>query len=848
MRASHPTFEDSLKGVRAVRIAEDLKLNRALHSRVLKSFYKMYAPRNQQPLSPPQRNKPLPSDAPTQTASRHPAESPPDVGSIKKLLATQINQNSPWSDIRKTATELLKLRPTEETASWYTELCFLHSGVEEASNAVRHYLSWHTAEFYFQIHPKIREKIALYILDKGWLRVLGHTIFNSKHQNWLRPIERKIYFLWLAQEKKDSLAFMFYQKYHADIDQPFPTESQKYNPGSSGIRLRAARIALKLGRTEEGVLLCKKIPPSHPEYKEALSLLHQSGPDRDFFKDSDLRQKFLETDSSSERLKILKEFMLQVKLKGQDLTGEWLTLNAFLSELGEWIDSKPQTLEHLSFLFIEMKALALILPNYWNLFFEASVRMDSTAEDCARWRPFVLMEQHDSTALRYLRGAAILHLTLQGEIQKNTDSQIFLARDLIISTESKRLNEHLTHLPRWETIWTMYLQFVTRQGNFAPAKRTFLINLLKAAKSAKNMILQDVEDYLKSPQSRPPGYILAHFQKEAREQQALEWELLTYLKLPSCYSHFTNQDLKRIWYICAQRNLSDLGWRCLSILACRTQLPVHLDKHLLVSGERRENYQWCQPGAKEFDSCFIGLSSEQSKFVWACLKVGGKLPSLLSQISNKVQLGKSLSIRKALEKSDQSAKVLNKIKWLKESTDFRTNYSGDAEFNKVPAFSELLPNTPWSHLVSEIAARMAVSSWRWRTQELKSQLQEIRTSPKESWKMMETNPINPLTKWMKTLNHEQRNAWHDLSQLCHRLDNEQGFYALAVFICRLALVIYPDHYGAIQALHEMRAPVFIIWELEKWILSPQYSQIRSINHTAHQADIPNSLRQNPIYS
>ena len=733
-------------------------------------------------------------------------------------------------------------------ASWYAELCFLHSGVDESSNAVRHYLSWYSPDFYFQIHPKIREKIALFFLTKGWMEILGTTIFNSHHQERLRPVERKIYFLWLAHQKKDSLAFMFYQKFHQEINLPFPTDSTRYNPSPSGIRLKAARIAIRLGRTEEGVLLCKKIPPSQPEYKEALSLMHQSGPVQDFFQNSDLRQRFLETDSVAQRLKILKEFMLQVKLNGKDLTGEWLVLNAFLCELGDWIDSKPGTLERLSFLFIEMKELSKILPGYWTLFIDASVRMDSPDADCARWRPFILMEHHDSTALRYLRGAAILHMTLQGDSQKNTDHQIFLARDLILSTESTTQNEFSLNLPGWEALWTMSLQYVTRQGSFAPAKRTFLTDLLTAAKTTKHMIFQDIEGYLKSPLSRPPGYILTRFQKEAREQQSLEWELLTYMKMPACYSHFTNQDLKRIWYICAQRNISDLGWRCLSLLACRTQLPVHLDKHLLVSGERRGTYPWYQPGAKEFDSCFIGLSSEQSKFVWACLKVGGKIPILLSQTGHKVRLGKSLSIKKALEKADQPSKILNKIKWLKDKVEFRTSYSGNLDSNQLPAFSELLPDTTWSHLVNEIASRMAINSWRWRTEELKLQIQDVRTGSKESWKMMDSNPANPLSKWMKTLSHEQRNAWHDLSQLCHRLDNEQGFYALAVFICRLALVIYPDHYGAIQSLHEMRAPAFIIWELEKWILSPQYSQIRTINQRGHQIEIPKSLRQNPIYS
>ena len=158
----------------------------------------MYAPKIQRPS--PTIHKPL-IQTKTEPSDSGPRQSPvsePDIASIRNQLAQLINANAPWPDIRKTATELLKRSATEDMASWYAELCFLHSGVDESSNAVRHYLSWYSPDFYFQIHPKIREKIALFFLTKGWMEILGTTIFNSHHQERLRPVERKIYFLWLS--------------------------------------------------------------------------------------------------------------------------------------------------------------------------------------------------------------------------------------------------------------------------------------------------------------------------------------------------------------------------------------------------------------------------------------------------------------------------------------------------------------------------------------------------------------------------------------------------------------------------------------------------------------------------
>ena len=61
--------------------------------------------------------------------------------------------------------------------------------------------------------------------------------------------------------------------------------------------------------------------------------------------------------------------------------------------------------------------------------------------------------------------------------------------------------------------------------------------------------------------------------------------------------------------------------------------------------------------------------------------------------------------------------------------------------------------------------------------------------------------------------------------------------ALASFLCRLATVIYQNHFMALTSLQAMRAPVGIIWDLETFILGESYSDIRMKLQTLHDVGL-----------
>jgi hypothetical protein len=95
--------------------------------------------------------------------------------------------------------------------------------------------------------------------------------------------------------------------------------------------------------------------------------------------------------------------------------------------------------------------------------------------------------------------------------------------------------------------------------------------------------------------------------------------------------------------------------------------------------------------------------------------------------------------------------------------------------------------------------------------------------------------------WLKNLNPEQRSAWLDLTSLSRSLDDETARDAMAVFVTRLATIIYQNHVVALQSLQVMRANVNILWMLESWILSQEYQNVRKALGCESRIPVPNLL-------
>ena len=371
---------------------------------------------------------------------------------------------------------------------------------------------------------------------------------------------------------------------------------------------------------------------------------------------------------------------------------------------------------------------------------------------------------------------------------------------------------------------------------------------MNAAKDTSISCSLDMHNYIQDLNSTPPGKILKEVHQAAIASRNFPLEIDTILKSTTIFYNLTNHDLKRLWHCCAQEEQSDLAWRAASILRTRILLPESINYAWKLSGEQKVSHPLNAPKNRDYDIALHGFAPEESKLAWACLKLGTAIPILLSEENSKIKISRKYITSKQNPWNDKIHELLNKTKWLQQP---KKDYQVDGvpyEFGAhLPAFTQILLQNPWCYLVSLIAQRIGIASWNSRISILRNHIDKLaKGKSKSSWQPF-SQENQALNKWMKALTAEQKSAWHDLCHLSYKLSDEQSFRILSCFVCRLATLILPDHFEVLHSLKQMRAPIFLVWNIENWILSHSYSDFRNKNGLDHKVPIPKSFQQNPIF-
>ena len=102
---------------------------------------------------------------------------------------------------------------------------------------------------------------------------------------------------------------------------------------------------------------------------------------------------------------------------------------------------------------------------------------------------------------------------------------------------------------------------------------------------------------------------------------------------------------------------------------------------------------------------------------------------------------------------------------------------------------------------------------------------------------------NILGKWLRELSLEQRNAWHQLTKFnfAEEFSARRGQDLLGICLVRLATAIYPHHLLALTSLAAMQAPVVLMWELEKFLMSEGYMSLREKHGLRARAAVPQGI-------
>jgi len=392
----------------------------------------------------------------------------------------------------------------------------------------------------------------------------------------------------------------------------------------------------------------------------------------------------------------------------------------------------------------------------------------------------------------------------------------------------------------WNELHQSASLWIAKTNTITERKRTEMLRQLKVAASFKNLGLREIEEYIGDSRKKPYA-VLNRLQDHARKKGAklLERRLIL---CKSQTAHFTNDDLDRLWFLGFELSDFDCAWRVATMMHSRKVLSDVGAYPWSISGEKRTEYPFLAPTQGQLRFCYEHLDPDAKKLCHACITVGPLIPELLAALDPgskafKVSMPPSESHEAAIEKA------LGKINWLAApKKGYRFSFDGLVSSSlQLPSFIEVLPNNLWSYLYVRLAERLGLNAWSWKLSKLHDQIEEL--LPRIASRVSLSQYSTKVARWLKNLSSEQRSAWLDLTYLSAKIDDERCQEILAEFLFRLSLIIYPAHVQSLKSLRTMRVPVSMIWAMERWMLSEQYSQIRVEQETASRIPVPVTLRR-----
>jgi hypothetical protein len=389
----------------------------------------------------------------------------------------------------------------------------------------------------------------------------------------------------------------------------------------------------------------------------------------------------------------------------------------------------------------------------------------------------------------------------------------------------------------WQDLHQAATQNVLNSAHIVEHQRLQMMNQLKVAASVHGVSLTDVERYLQGPVN-PPYAVLGELQQIAKSKKALTLELQILRKRVEQY-HYVTSDLDRTWTLANAINDHDLSWRVATVLEGRQSLDERIASPWAISGEKRSEYPFFVANVSHVELCLSGFSKDEKKLCSAVVVVGPLIPELLASIdSTATMLKMETPATDSFE--SRAERALDALGWLAQQRKiYRFGSEGILSTNiQLPNFLQIMPNNLWSYLYLRVAERLGLNSWSWKI----SRLFEALDGMLPRFASSKAQDATKVGKWLRQLRPEVRSAWQDLAHLKNKISDERCSEVLAIFLARLALILHPAHVQALKSLRTMRAPIYLVWSLEQWMLGEVYSDIRRDLNTLSRSQVPQNIR------
>ncbi len=758
-----------------------------------------------------------------------------DAKALEMRLRQLVEGDATWDQMAEVAEDLLNTRKDRETAARVLELAFLHAPNGALTDVLRH-LRTNIPGFYAAVHASVRVHLCLRLWRQDGGELLAAILLEARDEPYLQPVECLLAFMTLAGAADATAPYMYFQRHRQTLLAAVKDHGPALKLTRGAFLLQVGNLALDLGNEEEGRALLAGIATTDAEHDEALRLLLDVSVERNKSGRSHYVELLMTQTDGNGRLRLLAEFFAATRGLGGFKDRNRPALNDLLKNPLSWVAEEPEQWAALSELLTAHRDLEPLLPQLFAVFNARALQFVTPVLDGALWQGPLGMKP-DTPRDRFWHGVALLHQY----VNCGTANEVALwrARDEIAVAR----HDWGQPLPyTWRELHKAATSWVAKNHYLMEADRTRMLQQLRVAVDTDLVAQLDVDDYLDHAES-PPRAVLDNLQRLMAERGHAALESKIILKRAAS-AHLTNSDLDRLWHLACARQEHDLAWRVATVLKSRLALTPSVRHGWEISGEKRSQYPFVTDVAKNksiVDALLKDFQPKAARLCYACLHVGPVLPELLAILEPRASASRPVAAPEDSVEA-QTEKLLDSIKWL-AAPKKRFRFPGDSgvQHSTLPAFMQVLPANPWSHLAARLCDRMGISAWNFKLSRLGAQIVDLipRLASRQDLRRHSTK----VAKWLKDLSPEQRASWQDLAALSRAMDDKTAADALAMFVCRLATVMLPGHLQALTSLQAMRADAAIIWDCERFILSDAYSDSRRRLGVAHRVPVPNALQR-----
>lgn len=727
-------------------------------------------------------------------------------------LRKKVETEQSWAAIRAEAWNLYENFPRPDVAARLSELAFLYGSAAELEEVLSSLLQTSVA-FYTQITADIRVHTVVKLWQAKRRACLDGLLFRKDLSLRLLPVER-LYCCWSYIEADQSeLAYKYFRRHDQEIWSALKQYGGQVKISEGSLNLRLGELALRERDEAAAIQLLESIPRQAPEFQRALDILLDLRVERDQQGLCSYGQKMQRELDWRGRIGLLDSFLLRIQRFEAAAPKDRAALNEWLKNPLAWFPETVEAWEAVAEILLQYQQLEYLLPNLLHVFRVQATQFNRPSYDHALWSAIA---EHDfGHPLRNWTWHAIAKVHAFTWNLGEDETLLWEARSLYLEAES-----HGDQSPplSWSKLHQGLVHWISKTDRLDESQRQRLLLIARLVGETRDISEADVTNYL-THVNQPSRRVIQALETLTRDRGQAALEAFV-LEKKTALTHCTNADLARLWQLAFQLKRYDQCWRLATLARIRKVMHEGLERHWGISGEKKREFAVLDLQNIHLKKITGTFEGNERRLIESLVSIGPLIPELLATLNQHLvplKRGRGLT-----ESEVEIHSSLERAGWMPQPRKMYSSSSSGLWQKKPPFFGSLL-DTKWALLFMALAQRLGIVAWDWQLSLLHHQIEAIVPRMARGSELPMQGRVG---RWLRALSPQQRKAWYELAQLSRLIDDESSQLLFARFLAKLTTSMLQDHPLALASLEKMRAPLRLRWDLEHWIASETYGELR----------------------